>query len=199
MIKSILTIILVVLMASAASAELKSRAVQNYQQQDSINRQIKMELEASTTYLSLSNYFGHDSVALHGFSKMFEHSWKEETEHAEKFIDYSIKRGGRVVTPTISAPENDTKWEDMSACQIVNIALGLEMKVHDSLLKIHEEASRDPHLQDFIEAEYLTEQVDANKELADLLTRLERATYGQDCKGLGLHLVDQELLAKYSK
>ena len=33
---------------------------------------------------------------------MFEHSWKEETEHAEKFIDYSIKRGGRVVTPTIS-------------------------------------------------------------------------------------------------
>ena len=49
-----------------------------------------------------SNYFAHDRVALHGFSKMFEHSWKEETEHAEKFIDYSIKRGGRVITPTIS-------------------------------------------------------------------------------------------------
>lgn len=56
-------------------------------------------------------------------------------------------------------------------------------------------------MQDFIEAEYLGEQVDANKELADLLTKLERTTKGTDgksmCDGLGLHIIDKEILAKY--
>ncbi len=50
-------------------------------------------------------------------------------------------------------------------------------------------------LQDFLEAEYLSEQVDSIKELADLITRLERL----HCKDLGLHLIDQELSSKYSK
>lgn len=80
------------------------------------------------------------------------------------------------------------------------------MSVHDSLLKLHKCADSDPHLQDFIEGEYLTEQVDANKELADLLSRLERATTVIDtngnrrvtCDGLGLHMIDQELSSKYN-
>lgn len=62
-------------------------------------------------------------------------------------------------------------------------------------------------MQDYIEAEYLTEQIDANKELADLLTRIERATLHRDangknvalCDGLGLHMIDNELKAKFSK
>ena len=62
-------------------------------------------------------------------------------------------------------------------------------------------------LQDFIESEYLTEQVDANKELADLLTKLERTTLHRNadgskmslCDGLGLHMIDNELNAKFNK
>jgi ferritin heavy chain len=50
-------------------------------------------------------------------------------------------------------------------------------------------------LQDFLEGEYLSEQVDSIKELADLTTRLERL----HCKELGLHMIDQELASKYSK
>jgi hypothetical protein len=53
----------------------------------------------------------------------------------------------------------------------------------------------------------LTEQVDANKELADLLTKLERTTMHRNadgskvalCDGLGLHIIDNELNAKFSK
>jgi hypothetical protein len=53
----------------------------------------------------------------------------------------------------------------------------------------------------------LSEQVEANKELADLLTKIERTTLhrGADgknaplCDGLGLHIIDQELSAKFSK
>ena len=53
-----------------------------------------MEFKASHAYLSLSNFYAHDSQALLGFSKMFEHHWKEELEHAEKMINYISKRGG---------------------------------------------------------------------------------------------------------
>lgn len=35
-------------------------------------------------------------------------------------------------------PENDTKWSTMTVCEIVEIVLGLEMKVHDSLLNLHQ-------------------------------------------------------------
>lgn len=199
--------ILAVFFIAIASLSEASRAKQNYNSVDRVNDQIRTELNAAQTYLSLSSYFAHDTVALNGFSKMFEHSWKEEIEHAQKFISYQIKRGGKVVTPVVEAPKNDSKWHEMSACQILDIVLGLEMQVHQHLLDLHKYADEqnDPHLQDFIESEYLTEQVDANKEIADLLRRLETATtvYTSEnskyisCNGLGLHLVDKELEGKY--
>jgi len=77
-------------------------------------------------------------VALDGFAKRFEKNWKEELEHAEGLIKYVIKRGGFVSTPAVSAPINDV--------------LGLEMKVHESLLAVHKCASgegvggEDPHV-----------------------------------------------------
>lgn len=91
----------------------------------------------------------------------------------------------------------------MTTCQIVEHALKLEKQVNDQLLSFHAcgDVNKDPQLQDFLEGEYLKEQVEANKELADLLTRLERATTHLDsngnkvvvCDGLGLHQVDREL------
>jgi hypothetical protein len=44
----------------------------------------------------------------------------------------------------------------------------------------------------------LNEQVDGIKELADLLTRLERAS-SKCTNPLGIHIVDQELIQKYKK
>jgi len=171
-----------------------------------------MEFDASQNYLSLANYFAGDRVALEGFAKMMEKSWKEELAHGEKLIDYVINRGGKVVTPTVSKPLNESQWENMNACEIVNVVLGLEMAVHDSLLNLHKCAGganalngEDPHLQDFLEEHYLAEQVEANKELADLLTKLERTTVHVNtdgsrvhlCDGLGLHIIDKELAAKF--
>ncbi len=99
-----------------------------------------------------ANHFSSDLVALDGFAKKFEKNWKEELEHAEGLIKYVIKRGGVVSTPAISAPINDTNWQTMNVCQIVNTVLGLEMKVHESLLAVHKCASgegvggEDPHV-----------------------------------------------------
>ena len=80
----------------------KGRARQNFNCNEALNNQIKMEFDASQNYLSLANYFSSDLVALDGFAKMMEHSWKEELEHGEKLISYLIKRGGSVTTPAVT-------------------------------------------------------------------------------------------------
>jgi ferritin heavy chain len=53
-------------------------------------------------------------------------------------------------------------------------------------------AQNDPQLGDFVESEFLEEQVESLKEIADMLTTLARV--GND--GLGLHLFDRDLLEK---
>ena len=52
----------------------------------------------------------------------------------------------------------------------------------------------DAHLTNFLEGEFLEEQVEAIKELADLITKLNRA----GPTGLGEYLFDKELLEKSS-
>ncbi|RNA42819.1 Ferritin heavy chain 1 [Brachionus plicatilis] len=198
-------IIIIGLIFQLANATLQSRARQNFNCDDKINQQIAKEFEASQIYLSLANYFGHDRVALEGFAKMFKHSWKEELEHAQKMIEYGLLRGAKVDTPSVPKPV-DSKWLEMNTCQIVDYVLNLEKSVNDHLLQVHRCGESDPQLQDFIEGEYLKEQVDANKELSDLLSRLERTTMHLKsdgtktslCDGLGLHIIDQELSKKFA-
>lgn len=80
---------------------VKSHAKQNFGCNAILNEQIKKEFDASHTYLSMANHFAHDSQALHGFSKMFYSSWKEELSHGEHLMDYVIKRGGTPCTPKV--------------------------------------------------------------------------------------------------
>ena len=111
----------------------------------------------------------------------------EERDHAMKLIDYQNMRGGRVVFQDITKP---TKSEWGSALEAVEDALKLEMTVNQSLLDMHKAAdsSTDPQMTDFLEGEYLKEQVEAAKELGDLITKMKRAG-----DGLGLHTIDKEL------
>ena len=59
-----------------------------------------------------------------------------------------------------------------------------------SLLELHKVASahEDPQLTDFLEGEYLKEQVEAQKEIGTLITQMKNAG-----DGLGLHIIDKEL------
>merc|ERR1711970_1662873 len=153
-----------------------------------INKQINMELYASYVYLSMSAYFARDDIALHGFSKRFRAASKEEKEHAESLIDYQNMRGGRVVFREIAKPTCD-EWG--TALEAIEASLELEKTVNESLLNIHKMADShsDAQLTDFIEGTYLKEQVEAIKEIGDLVTKMKRAG-----DGLGLHIIDKELL-----
>lgn len=167
----------------------ESRVRQNYHTETEglINKQINMELYASYVYLSMSAYFDRDDVALHGFAKRFKEASHEEREHAEKLIQYQNMRGGRVVFREIAKPTAD-EWG--TAMEAMEASLQLERTVNDSLLTLHKAADdkSDAQLTDFLEGEFLKEQVEAIKEIADLITKMNRAG-----DGLGLHIVDKEL------
>nr|AAD29639.1 ferritin [Enteroctopus dofleini] len=142
-----------------------------------INRQINMELYASYVYHSMSYYFDRDDVALKGMHKFFQKRAEEEREHAEKFMKYQNKRGGRIVLKQIEKPDHDD-WG--TALDAMEAALDLEKKVNAALLELHKIAEKhnDPQMMDFIESEYLVEQVDDIKVLSDYITNLKRVGGG---------------------
>jgi len=172
------------------SSPTVSQCRQNFhtESEAGINRQINMELYASYCYQSMAYYFDRDDVALPGFSKFFKNSSDEEREHAEKLMKYQNKRGGRIVLQDIKRPQRDEWGTGLEAMQV---ALELEKSVNQSLLDLHKLCSShdDAQMADFIESEYLEEQVKAIKEIGDHVTQLKRVG-----PGLGEYTYDRESL-----
>jgi len=167
-----------------------SQVRQNYHSESeaAINRQINLELYASYTYFSMYGYFERDDVALKGFAKFFKKQSEEEREHAEKLIQYQNMRGGRIVLADIKKPDRD-EWG--SGLEAMSAALQLEKNVNTALLEVHAIASKhnDPQMCDFIESNYLQEQVHSIKEISDYVTNLKRVG-----PGLGEYQFDHETL-----
>ena len=166
-----------------------SKIRQNYHEdcEALINKQINMEFYASYVYLSMSSFFNRDDQALHGFADHFKKESNDERAHGMKLMEYQTKRGGRVVFQDIAKP---TTMDWGSPLEAMEAALELEKTVNQSLLDIHKVAGDkgDGHLCDFLESEYLTEQVEGIKAVGDLITKMKRAG-----DGLGLHTIDKEM------
>jgi ferritin heavy chain len=157
--------------------------------EQALNAQINIELTASYVYQTMAVHFERDDVALPGFAHFFEENSSEERQHAQKFMKYVNSRGGRVALADVKAPAKSA-WA--TGLEALEDALVLEKKVNDSLLKLHVVATEaaDAHLTDYLEGEFLTEQVDAIKELGGQITQCKRVG-----SGLGEFLFDKELKA----
>jgi len=170
---------------------MASQCRQNYHSdcEAGVNKQINLELYASYVYQSMYFHFDRDDVALPGFAKFFNDSSKEEREHAELLMKFQNQRGGRIVLQDIKKPEQDTWGTGLEAMQA---ALTLEKNVNQSLLDLHSVADShgDKQMADFIENHYLTEQVEAIKQLGDYVTNLKRVG-----PGLGEFLFDKHTLS----
>ncbi|RXN33691.1 aldehyde dehydrogenase family 16 member A1 [Labeo rohita] len=144
-----------------------------------INKMVNLELYAGYTYTSMAHYFKRDDVALNGFAKFFKKNSEEEREHAEKFMEFQNKRGGRIVLQDVKKPERD-EWDN--GLIAMQCALQLEKNVNQALLDLHKVASEkgDPHLCDFLETHYLNEQVEAIKKLGDHITNLSKMDAGKN-------------------
>nr|ABK54364.1 chloroplast ferritin [Glycine max] len=171
-----------------------SLARQNYADEceSDINEQINVEYNASYAYHSLFAYFDRDNVALKGFAKFFKESSEEEREHAEKLMKYQNTRGGRVVLhPIKNVPSEFEHVEKGDALYAMELALSLEKLVNEKLLNVHSVADRnnDPQMADFIESEFLSEQVESIKKISEYVAQLRRVG-----KGHGVWHFDQRLL-----
>lgn len=169
----------------------QSRPRQNFHEdcEAAINKQINMELFASYTYMSMAFYFDRDDVAFMNVKKYFLKASEEEREHAMKLMSYQNMRGGRIFLSNIEKPAKDA-WGSIS--DAFEAAVDLEKKVNQSLLDIHAIATEknDPQFCDFLESEYLEEQVKAVKELSDHITNLKRLG-----EGMGEYLFDKHTLS----
>jgi len=153
-----------------------------------INRQINLEFYASYVYTAMAHHFDRHDVALKGHHQFFKKMAEEECEHANKFMEYQNKRGGTIVLLDIKKPTQQS-WS--SPLEAHETALQLEKDVYQALLELHAFAGKhnDPHLSNYLEEEFLDEQVRSIKEYADYITNLRRVG-----PGLGEYIFDKEEL-----
>ncbi|GMH30019.1 hypothetical protein Nepgr_031862 [Nepenthes gracilis] len=157
-----------------------------------VNEQINVEYNVSYVYHSLFAYFDRDNIALRGLARFFKNSSEEEREHAEKLMKYQNVRGGRVKLFSVVMPLSEFEHvEKGDALYAMELTLSLEKLVNEKLLKLHSvaEKNNDPQMQEFIESEFLTEQVEAIKKISEYVTQLRLVG-----KGHGVWHFDQMLL-----
>ncbi|XP_027174887.1 ferritin-1, chloroplastic-like [Coffea eugenioides] len=157
-----------------------------------INEQINAEYCVSYAYHAMYAYFDRDNIALKGLAKFFKESSEEEREHAEKLMKYQNIRGGRVTLLPLKEPKSEFDHvEKGDALYAMEVALCLEKLINAKLLEVHSVADRnnDPQMQDFIESEFLGEQVEAIKKISDYITQLRMVG-----KGHGVWHFNQKLL-----
>jgi ferritin heavy chain len=177
--------------APVASNQSRENLVRfNYHEDNEglINRQINLELYASYVYMAMAHHFDRHDVALKGHYKFFKKMAEEEREHANKFMEYQNKRGGTIVLLDIKKPAQQS-WN--SPLEAHETALQLEKDVYQGLLEAHAFASKhnDPHLTNYLEEEFIEEQVKSIKEYSDYITNLRRVG-----PGLGEYIFDKEEL-----
>ncbi|KAL8531204.1 hypothetical protein ACS0TY_008003 [Phlomoides rotata] len=149
--------------------------------EDAINDQINVEYSVSYVYHAMYAYFDRDNVALKGLAKFFKEASVEERQHAEKFMEYQNKRGGKVKLYSLMMPISDyDHLEKGDALYAMELALSLEKLTNEKLLNLHKIAdeTNDPQLADFIESDFLEEQVESIKKISEYVAQLRRVGTG---------------------
>ena len=148
--------------------------------QDLMNDQINKELFSSHLYLSMAAYF--EDKNLPGFANWMRIQADEEREHAMKFYDFILERGGRVSLKAIDAPKTD--WT--SALEVAEEVAAHEAKVTASIYALYELAlkEKDYPAQVMLHG-FINEQVEEEKNATGIVDQLQMA---EDHKGILLNI-----------
>lgn len=135
-----------------------------------LNDQINLELCSAYAYLGMAAYF--ERTAFSGFSKWMQLQSREELGHANRFFQYMVERGGKITLEAVPEPKCDYK----SPLEAFKASLGHEQKVSAAICAIYDIASAE---KDFATLSFLKwfldEQVEEEKNVGDVLARLELA------------------------
>lgn len=136
--------------------------------QDAMNEQINKELFSSYLYLSMAAWF--EDRNLPGFANWMRMQADEEREHAMKFYDFILERGGRVLLKAIDAPKTD--WN--SALEVAEEIAAHEGKVTASIYSLYELAQKEKDYPAQVMLQwFITEQVEEERNAAELVANLK--------------------------
>jgi len=151
---------------------------------EAINDQINMEYYSAFLYLDMSSSM--DDKGFRGYASWLFLQYKEELEHAEKFIAYLQSRGEQPNLMKIDAPEEVPNVPLI----VAEAAYGHEVKVSRSIDKIYALACKE---QDFATASFLKwfidEQVEEEETTSEIVDLFKLAGEGVGA----LFSIDQKL------
>ena len=151
---------------------------------DAIGKQINRELYSSYLYLQMAVFF--KTRNLDGFARWLKLQAEEEKEHALKFFDYVLERGGDVKLLPIEAPE--AKWK--SPVEVFEEVYAHEQKVTQMIGSLVEAARAE---KDYASEEmlnwFIKEQVEEESNASSILEKLKLI---KDSVG-GLYQLDHHL------
>jgi len=135
---------------------------------DAINEQIKAEMWSSNLYLSMAIYFM--DKGLEGCAHWMKKQAEEEMEHAHKFIDYVMKRGGKALIPKIESVPNE--WENPKT--VFENVYKHECYVSELIDKLMDVAiaEKDKATQEFLRW-FINEQVEEEENSKEILDKFE--------------------------
>jgi ferritin len=152
--------------------------------QDAINDQIQKELYSSYLYLSMSAYFADRNLS--GFAHWMRVQEAEEREHAMKFYDFILERGGKVDLKAIDAP----KAEWTSTLEVAEEVAAHEAKVTASIYALYETALKEKDYPTQIMLQwFISEQVEEEKNAAEIVANLKLIEKG----GTAIYVLDHQL------
>ena len=152
--------------------------------QDAMNEQINKELFSSYLYLSMAAYFEDKNLA--GFANWMRVQADEEREHAMKFYDHILERGGRVFLKAIDAPK--TNWN--SNLEVAEEGAAHEAKVTASIYALYELAMKEKDYPAQLMLQwFITEQVEEEKNAAEIVANLNLIKEG----GTAVFVLDRQL------
>jgi ferritin len=149
---------------------------------EAINTQLNFEIESAHVYLAMQNYFA--SKSLSGFKHWFQIQFREEMEHAQKFMDYLNDRGEKVEIRGFENPRNDFE----SILEILEVSLNHEKEVTrriNNLMKMAIELN-DYASVSFLQW-YIDEQVEEEANFSELIDKVNMIG------DKGIYMLDREL------
>lgn len=136
--------------------------------QDAMNEQVNKELFSSYLYLSMAAYF--EAKNLPGFANWMRIQSDEEREHAMKFYDFILERGGEVTLKAIDAPK--ASWK--SALEAAQEVADHEAKVTASIYALYELAVKEKDYPAQVMLQwFISEQVEEEKNASEVLANLK--------------------------
>ena len=151
---------------------------------DAINEQINKELFSAYLYLSMVSYFEDNDLP--GVAHWLRLQAAEEQEHAMKFFDFLVERGGKVSLGAIEKP----KAEWTSSMNAFEEVLEHEQFITASINKLYELAVEEKdYPSQFLLQWFIEEQVEEESSATEVIQKLKMIEKG----GTAVLMLDKEL------